>query len=257
MEQGAGVVVRHQAGFRPSGDPWPEGPEVLPGPTLVSQRWSDAVFLHWPIPPAWAEPYLPDGVEPDVFFGSTWVGLIGFRLHRTRLAGRIPLPWLGSFTEINVRLYTRGRDGTRGVLFVSLDAARLPTVLGARALRVPYIWSRCVPTRASGATGSYGYQVRRWGSTLDSRFSVHPDYGAEATDDLSLEVTARFGAHASLFGRTFFVPNTHRRWPLYKAELQEWDTQLLASAGFPVNGAPESVLFSPGVSALFGRPWRL
>lgn len=241
---------------RPPEDPWPDGAGV-PRPVLVSQDWSEAVFLHWPIPPAWAWPHLPDGVEPDVFLGSTWVGLIGFRLHRTRLGGRVPVPWLGSFPEVNVRLYTRGSDGTRGVLFRSLDASRLPVVLGARALGIPYIWSRVRPARQPGRGSSYGYAVRRRGSAQDSSFRVRPDYAAEATDELSLELTSRFGAHAGICGRTVFVPNTHVRWPLYRAEPAEWDTQLLASAGFPVSGAPESVLFSPGVTATFGRPWRL
>jgi len=231
-------------------DPWPAGPGIR-GRVLVSQRWSDAVFLHWRIPPSMAEPHLPPGVEPDIFLGSAWLGLIGFRLHRTRLAGRIPLPWLGSFTEVNVRLYTRGSDGSTGVLFVSLDSPRLPAVLGARAVGVPYIWSRC---RQLTGSGRYGYEVLRFGKQPQSQFIVRPDFDASAGDDLSLEVTARFGAHACLRGRTVFVPNTHEPWPLYGADLTGFDTNLLAAAGFPVTGKPESVLFSPGVETVFGRP---
>ncbi len=234
-------------------EPWPAGPGIR-GPVLVSQRWSDAVFLHWRIPPSMAEPYLPPGVEPDVFLGSTWLGLIGFRMHRTRLAGRLPLPWLGTFTEVNVRLYTRGSDGSTGVLFVSLDSARLPVVLGARAAGVPYIWSRCGQLNGPGR---HGYEVRRFGKQAQSRFSVRPDFDSPARDGLSLEVTARFCAHARLWGRTLGVPNSHRPWPLYSAELVEYDPNLLHAAGFPVAGRPESVLFSPGVETAFGAPWRI
>ncbi|MFZ3452239.1 YqjF family protein [Arthrobacter sp. 7Tela_A1] len=241
------------AGSRPGPDPWPSGPGV-PGPEFITQRWSDAVFLHWRIQASTAARYLPAGVEPDVFLGSAWVGLIGFRLHRTRLAGRIPVPWLGSFTEINVRLYTRGRDSSTGVLFVTLDASRLPAVLAARAAGIPYIWSRCRPVKSGG---TYGYEVRRFGKQAASRFRVRPDFEAAAMDALSLEVTARFGAHAAILGRTLYVPNTHQQWPLYRAELQEFDTELLAAAGFAVSGPPESVLFSPGVQTAFGRPWQV
>lgn len=234
--------------------PWPAGP-VLSPPALVTQSWSDAVFLHWRITAAEAAPHLPSLVEPDVFHGSSWVGLIGFRLHGTRLGGALPLPWLGSFTEVNVRLYTRGADGTRGVLFLSLDASRLLAVLTARAAGVPYVWSRCRQQAPGGPDrDTCGYAVERYGNGASSSFAVRPELSRQADDPLSLELTARFGAHATLAGRTIFVPNTHRPWPLHPAELAECDDELLASAGLPVAGPPDSVLFSSGVRTVFGRP---
>lgn len=232
-------------------DPWPAGPQVH-RPLLVEQSWLDAVFLHWPIPAGMAARYLPPGVEPDVFCGSTWVGLIGFRLRGTRVGTVLPVPYLGSFTEINVRLYSRGRDGSRGVVFLSLDAARLLPVLGARALRIPYVWSRCRPLAEDAA--EYGYDVGRRGGGARSRFAVRPDLERQAIDPLSLELTARFGLHARLAGRTVFIPNAHRPWPLHPAGLTQLEDQLVAAAGIPVTGPPESVLYSPGVRTVFGRP---
>lgn len=247
--------------MKSAGTEWPAGP-VVPPPVLVAQSWSEAVFLHWRIPASAAMPYLPPLVEPDVFLGSTWVGLIGFRMHGTRLGGLVPVPWLGSFTEINVRLYTRGADGTRGVLFVSLDASRLPAVLIARMAGVPYVWSRCRPLHRTGGgdTGTpdtFGYDVERFRGQGHSTFTVRPDLGTQATDQLSLQLTARFGAHVRLAGRTVFVPNSHRPWPLHPAQLTSLDDRLLVAAGFPVSGSPESVLFSPGVRTVFGVPRRI
>ena len=238
--------------------PAPSAPAVTP-PVLVTQSWSDAVFLHWRVPAAAAASRLPEHVEPDVFLGSTWVGLIGFRLHGTRLGGVLPAPWVGTFTEVNVRLYTRGADGSRGVLFLSLDASRLPAVLAARSAGIPYVWSRCRPLgRARGAEGpAYGYNVERFHGQARSRFTVVPDQHLQADDELSLELTARFGAHATLGGRTVFVPNSHRPWPLYPARLVDFEDGLLASAGFAVQGPPDSVLFSPGVRTVFGFPRRV
>src|SRR3712207_2733081 len=118
-------------------DPWPAGP-MVPRPLLMEQCWEDAVILHWRISEAVAAPYMPPGVRPDVFHGSTWVGLFGFRMSAVRLGATVPLPGSGAFAEINVRLYSRGEDGTRGVVFLSMDAARLAVVLAARAFRLPY-----------------------------------------------------------------------------------------------------------------------
>lgn len=247
-------------------DPWPAGPKV-PLPVLATMFWSDAVFLHWRVPESAVRRFLPPHVEPDVVGGSTWVGLIGFRLHGTKIGGRVRVPWLGDFTEVNVRLYTRGADGSRGVFFLSLDASRLPAVLAARSVGVPYIWSRCRPlVSGPGAGGTkvggtkvggaavYGYDVERFRGQAQSAFTVEPDFGRQAEDGLSQDLTARFGAHARVAGRTVFIPVSHRPWALYPARLATLDDGLLAAAGVPVSGPPETVHFSPGVRSVFGRP---
>lgn len=227
---------------------------MLHRPHLADQCWEDAVFLHWRIPPAAAAPYLPPGVEPDVFHGSTWVGLIGFRMRRTRLGAAVPVPWLGTFPEVNVRLYSRAADGSRGVVFLSLDSPRLPVVLAARAARVPYVWSRCRTTVTGGPARDYGYEVRRYRGQEASSFAVRPQRSMQADDGLSLELTARFGAHHGVAGRTLLLPVSHRPWPLHPAELTRFEDGLLAALGLDVEGPPDSVLFSPGVQARLGRP---
>lgn len=226
----------------------------MPRPLVLEQSWADAVFLHWRISTSAAAPYLPAGVEPDVFDGSTWVGLIGFRVPGTRLGAVLPLPYLGSFTEVNVRLYSRGADGSRGVVFLSLDASRLAFVLAARAAGLPYVWSRCRPLVTDGPVPGCGYDVERFRGQADSSFAVRPDLAREADDQLSLWLTARFGLYSRFAGRTLFLPNSHRPWPLHPATLTRFQDRLLTSAGFALEGQPESVLFSPGVRTRFGRP---
>ncbi len=240
-------------------DPWPHAPE-LPAPVIMDQQWTDAVFLHWRIPDAVAAPFMPPGVVPDDFDGSAWVGLIGFRMQGAGLGRGPGIPYFGSFTEINVRLYSREPDGTRGVVFLSLDATRLAVVLAARAAGIPYVWSRA-GFRGEGALDgpvgpSAGYWVRRFrgGARSDFAVAVAPVPDAEATDPLSVHLTARFGLHTRFRGRTLYVPNTHTPWPLYRAQLTRCEDQLVAAAGILVAGPPESVLFSPGVRTQFGRP---
>ena len=270
-------------------DPWPEAPE-LPTPIIMDQRWTDAVFLHWRIPEAVAARFMPPGVVPDSFDGSAWVGLIGFRMRGAGLGRGPGVPYFGSFAEINVRLYSREPDGTRGVVFLSLDASRLAVVLAARAAGIPYVWSRtrflggdtarpAGPTDPSGGAGgaggagggavgaagmTAGYSVRRFRDGARSDFAVVPEFDVEATDPLSVHLTARFGLHSRFRARTLYVPNTHTPWPLYRARLTRLEDQLVRAAGIEVAGPPESVLFSPGVRTQFGRPrvlnsaaWRL
>ena len=258
-------------------DPWPEAPE-LPRPIIMDQSWRDAVFLHWRIPEPVAAPFMPPGVVPDSFDGSAWVGLIGFRMLGAGLGRGPAVPYFGSFSEINVRLYSREPDGTRGVVFLSLDASRLAVVLAARAAGIPYVWSHtsflradtCVPRNRRGPAAPVahggrrdslprgpaeaGYAVRRFRGGARSDFAVVPELDVEATDPLSVHLTARFGLHSRFRGRTLYIPNTHSAWPLYGARLTRLEDQLVRAAGIDVAGPPESVVFSPGVRTQFGRP---
>ncbi|TQJ58178.1 hypothetical protein FBY30_0394 [Arthrobacter sp. SLBN-83] len=251
---------------------WPRPPE-LPRPVFSDQRWLDAVFLHWRIPEALAAKFMPTGVQPDVFDGSSWVGLIGFRMVQAGLGHGPGIAYLGSFNEVNVRLYSREPDGTRGVVFLSLDANRLPVVIATRAVGIPYVWSRIRQwppfldghdgrqrgnhrRSAAGTRGlPVGYSVHRFGANAArSHFGVVPRLDTAATDPLSIFLTARFGMHGRLDGRTIYVPNTHQEWPLFSADVHRLSDRLVQAAGISVSGPPESVLYSPGVRTRFGRP---
>lgn len=50
------------------------------GPTMMTQSWRDAGFLHWAVDPRDVAPMLPRGVHPDVIDGVTYVGLVPFRM---------------------------------------------------------------------------------------------------------------------------------------------------------------------------------
>lgn len=227
---------------------------MLPGPVIMAQHWTDAVFLHWRIPEPVASSFMPAGVGPDIFDGSAWVGLIGFRMQGAGLGGGPGIPYFGSFNEINVRLYSREPDGTRGVVFLSLDASRLAVVLAARAAGIPYVWSHAQFRGPSPVDMSTGYAVRRFRGGARSDFAVVPEPDVEATDPLSIHLTARFGLHSRFRGSTLYIPNTHSAWPLYQASVAALHDELISAAGITVSGPPESVLFSPGVHTQFGRP---
>lgn len=233
---------------------WPAPPE-LPPPRIMDQQWADAIFLHWRIPENVAARFMPPGVQPDLFDGSSWVGLIGFRMENAGIGRGPGIPYLGSFNEVNVRLYSREPDGTRGVVFLSLDADRLPVVVAARAAGIPYVWSRIRYSQMDPpGNEAFGFSVRRFRQGARSSFAVEPRSGAAVNDPLSIFLTARFGMHGTFRGRSIYIPNTHEPWPLRPASLHHVQDELIASAGITVSGPPESVLFSPGVRTQFGRP---
>ncbi|MFF3751514.1 YqjF family protein [Streptomyces sp. NPDC002018] len=235
----------------------PDPPRDEPRP-LLTQSWLDLAFLHWAADPSDVAPLLPAGTVPDTLDGTAYVGLVAFRMHRVgwlRLPG---VPYLGSFPETNVRLYSVDSQGRRGVVFRSLDASRLiPVAVGRTVFRLPYVWSRMTVDRA-GDTLTYTGR-RRWPGPRGAHSRILVRVGEPVAEPSALEhfVTARWGMHTTVLGRTVYLPNTHPRWPLYRAELLECAEDLLTAGGLPAPaGDPVSVLYSPGVPVRFGRPAR-
>ncbi|MER6316183.1 DUF2071 domain-containing protein [Streptomyces sp. NPDC001581] len=250
----------------PAVPPGPEPPEPVSadppyraGRPLLTQSWLDVAFLHWAADPADVAPLLPVGTEPDVLDGVTYVGLVAFRMDRIGWFGLPGIPYLGSFPETNVRLYSVDARGRRGVVFRSLDASRLLPVAMARAVfRLPYVWSR-MTVRHDGSTLTYASSRRGPGRRRGGRCAITVRTGEPIVEPTPLEhfLTARWGMHSDFFGRLLYLPNTHPRWPLYRAELLSCDEDLVAAAGLPAPvGPPVSVLYSPGVPVRFTRPPR-
>lgn len=224
----------------------------------MTQSWLDLAFLHWPADPADVAPLLPAGTVPDTLDGVTYIGLVAFRMHRVgwfRLPG---VPYLGTFPETNVRLYSRDSHGRRGVVFRSLDASRLiPVAMGRTAFRLPYMWSRMAIRRDADTLTCTSR--RRWPGPRGAHSRIVLRIGDQVEEPSELEhfLTARWGMHNTFFGRQTYLLNTHPRWPLHHARLIECDENLVTAAGLaaPV-GEPASVLYSPGVPVRFGRPVR-
>jgi uncharacterized protein len=235
----------------------PEAPP-LRGGQIMHQRWEDVAFLHWRVEPERVAPLLPPGTRPDVFDGSSWVGLIPFRMVGAGPFAAPALPWLGTFAETNVRLYSVDRRGRRGVVFRSLETSRLAIVFGARvAFGVPYCWARM---RVHGDGDVFEYSsARRWpgGRGVRTHVVVRRDAAVVSGDPLADFLTARWGLHSRWAGRSLFVPNFHEVWPLHTASVQYLDDNLVAAAGLPGVAVrePDSVLWSAGVRSVFGWPF--
>ncbi|MEV6318138.1 DUF2071 domain-containing protein [Streptomyces sp. NPDC051776] len=228
---------------------------------IMSQWWTDVTFLHWPADPASVAPLLPHGTRPDLFEGRTYVGLVPFRMERVAIGRRPALPYLGTFPETNVRLYSVDERGRRGVVFLSLDAARLLPVLAGRAgFRLPYRWSSMRISRSGNRityTGRRPAFARRRTGGRAGAYRVRIEVGEQIGEPTGLEtfLTARWGLHVDWFGRTLHLPNAHPTWPLRTATLLGLEEEVIASAGLPAPaGPPCSVLYAPGVPAVFGAP---
>ncbi|MBO0816621.1 MAG: DUF2071 domain-containing protein [Actinobacteria bacterium] len=223
---------------------------------LLTMQWRDVAFLHWPVDTGAVARLMPPGTRPDLFHGVSYAGVIALRMHDVGMPGLPAPPYLGSFPEINVRLYSVGPDGRRGVVFCSMDAARLlPVLIGRAAPRLPYRWSRML-IRRRGDVISYASH-RRWpGPAARLRLAICVGGRLDQPSGLEQFVTARWGLHNTWYGgRARYLPNEHPPWLLYRATLLRLEEDLLTAAGLPPPaGDPVSVLYSPGVAVRMGAP---
>lgn len=229
----------------------------LTGPALFDQDWSSVFFLHWAVDPVEVAHLLPAGTRPDVFDGATYVGLVPFRMVDAGLTRRLPTPYLGTFLECNVRLYSVDDEGRHGVVFRSLEASRWITAMAARwGYRLPYTWAH-MRVKQRG---------ERWWWTSERRYPggggslrMVADVAAQVVPtDLEVFLTARWGLHSRIAGATVWTPNEHEPWSLHEVTLSELEQDLVQEAGVSVGPVPGlRPLFAPGVHTTFGFPTRV
>jgi len=102
---------------------------------FLSAEWRDLLMLNYEVDPAQLQKYAPSGTELDSFDGKTYVSLVGFRFCRTKLLGKVPIPFHTEFEEINLRFYVRRREGDeirRGVVFIAEIVPKEAIALTAR-----------------------------------------------------------------------------------------------------------------------------
>lgn len=125
--------------------PWP----MPKSPWVMTQRWNDLLFAHWPVPPTDLTHLLPEDLVVDTFDGCAWVGVVPFWMDQIRTRILPQIPGARKFAELNLRTYVRDRHTNQpGVYFFSLDAANPFAVSAARMFfHLPYYWAHMVVDR--------------------------------------------------------------------------------------------------------------
>ncbi len=219
--------------------------------------WERLTFIHWRFDPAEVQRLLPAGLTVETFDGSAWVGLVPFYL-RVGFPKVPSIPWLSRFAETNVRAYATSTDGTSGVWFFSLDAARLGAVAVARATyRLPYFRSK-MSVEHSGSTISYR-SARRWprprGSSSCATVEIGQPYAAEELTELDhYYLTARWALFSAPRSGLHTARAFHDPWPLHRARLVELDDTLVTAAELSSPQGEPLVHYAPSVKVRIGWP---
>ena len=164
-----------------------------------------------------------------------------------------PVPYFGSFPEVNVRTYVK-RNGVPGVWFFSLDVNRLiPAFVARTTYFIPYCWGRASHTKDDQRLRTT--VKRRWPSRSSTQIDL--TIGAEIKEptDLAHFLSARWGLYSKGFrGRLRYAPVDHEQWQLYEANIVNLEDHLVTAAGLPAPTGEAHVMFSPGVLVRIGKP---
>jgi uncharacterized protein YqjF (DUF2071 family) len=206
--------------------------------TFLTAEWRKLIMAQYAIDPTLLTPYLPAGLELDLYQGQCYVSLVGFLFTHVRLK-RIPIPFHTHFEEVNLRFYVKRPlpDGTarRGVVFISEIVPKPAITLVARALYgEAYSTARTRHTWTSTPTTfdvRYDWRHRGHWQTISVHASPHPELIApNSPEEFITEHYWGYTKRRSLFGRP---PSTgeygvaHPSWQIYPIH----STQIQADFG--------------------------
>lgn len=224
--------------------PWPVPQQAW----VMAQRWSDLLFMHWPVPAESLRALIPAALRLDTYEGSAWVSVTPFYLSHLRARGLPALPWLSEFPELNVRTYVV-LDDKPGVFFFSLDAGSMLAVIGARTFyRLPYHTASMRLRRR--ADGGIDYESRRLaGGTRPAVFkgSYSPAGPVTTSAPGSLEhwLSERYCLYAVGGAQRIYRADIHHLpWPLQRATVDIAENTMAAAAGIELPPAPPIASFA-------------
>lgn len=215
--------------------------------TFLTAAWRKLIMAQYVVDPAILAPWLPPGVDLDLFQGRCYVSLVGFIFDRVRVLG-LPVPLHTRFEEVNLRFYVARTepDGTRkrGVVFIREFVPRAAITIIANSLyEEPYA---TLPMRHSIVdnpgvlTVSYSWRhTGTWHSVAVEADPVSQPIAAGSEEEFITEhywgYTKRSRGNTSEYGVQ------HPRWQVYPIR------QFGGKADF-------ATLYGPAFASLNARP---
>jgi uncharacterized protein YqjF (DUF2071 family) len=226
-------------------------------PWIMHMRWTDLLFMHWPLPSAAIRDMVPAGLEIDTFEGQAWLGIVPFRMSNVRPRGLPPMGPLSAFPELNVRTYVKHR-GRGGVWFFSLDAASKLAVRAARfAFHLPYFDARMSVTFHDGQVQYDSLRTHKRAAPAHLRMRYRPTGPATVTrpgtlDDFLTNRLCLFAANRR--GQIYCGDIDHAPWPLQPAEAEIETNTMTGQIGVKLPDVPPLLHYARRLDVV---AWRL
>lgn len=222
--------------------------------TFLKANWENLIMANYEVEPSILKPYLPKGVELDFYKYKTYVSLVGFMFKKTSLFG-LPIPFFGSFEEINLRFYVRKLEGKKikkGVVFINETVPfKIVALLANKLYKEHYI---SIPTKNSIDVAEYKHINYEWKMNDKwNSIAVQSDTNKYKIEPASIE--------EFIFERYFgFTKLSHARTQEYRIHHPKWMTHKILNNAIDCdfgsmygndfiglnNQAPDSIILAEG-----------
>ncbi len=218
----------------------------MPGrPWVLRQRWLNLLFAHWPVPAAALRSLVPPSLSVEEFDGTSWVGIVAFKIEGLMWRGLPDLPYFSSFPEVNLRLYVSA-EGKPGVWFISLDADNAAAVMGARvAFRLPYWRARMSIARTDRIVRFRSVRRRRPETAIDMQYQPRDPASEAVPGTLDHFLTERYCLYTlRADGRLRRLEIHHAPWQLHRADADVARNTLASTQGIQLPDTAPILHFS-------------
>ena len=223
--------------------------------TFLTARWENLIMANYEVNPDVLLPYLPKGVELDFFDGKTYVSLVGFMFKKTKIF-HIPIPFLGTFEEVNLRFYVKRTEGDtikRGVVFINeIVHCQLVAWLANKSYKEHFI---AIPTKSKidilmhSSSIRYEWKINKEWNHLSVNASIeNEEMIVGSIEEYILEHYYGYTRIDSQRSQEYEVK--HPRWRVNKVEDYSINCDFKSMYGadfdFLNNVAPNSVILAEG-----------
>ncbi len=204
---------------------------------FLTAEWCDLVLLNYVVHRSLLQPFVPQGTTLGSFEGKTYISLVGFRFCKTKLWGKLSVPFHRDFEEINLRFYVHRAVGgklRRGVVFIKEIVPKPAIALTARLVYGENYVS--LPTKhrvvSTGDKREVEYSWRHRGNW--SRLFARSEVASKLPAENSLEqyITEHYwGYSRQKSGRTLEYHVTHVPWSVQVASEARFEGDATALYG--------------------------
>jgi uncharacterized protein YqjF (DUF2071 family) len=224
--------------------------------TFLSARWENLIMANYEVDPDILKPYLPKGVDLDLYENKAYVSLVGFMFKQTSLF-KIPIPFLGTFEEINLRFYVKRVDDAdnikRGVVFINETVPyKLVAWLANKLYKEHYI---AIPTKNKIASKNLSKSIKyewkinnRWNHIAVNTAKENDQMLPGSVEEFIFEHYFGYTKINSQLSQEYKV--NHPRWEVNKVNDYSIDCDFTSMYGndfsFLNKQAPDSVIVAEG-----------
>lgn len=179
---------------------------------IISQRWSDILFIHYEVDPAKLQSIVPYPL--DLYQGRAVVSIVPFKMGKIRFPFLPAIPGVSQLCELNLRTYVK-IDNRPMVYFLTLDANHFFGVFVANLLfRLPYRW------RKMNLTLNDQYVFK----SNDLKISANINKTLVSTE-FDIWATERYALVTKFLGKDLIGVVEHNPWSLKKATIENLENK--------------------------------